>query len=415
MDKIKIEAYHRLVAAMADKEQAIVFLTELGFKGLKFKSEKEDVIRFTYTTYDKHTVTKYLGKPKPAEDSIRYDFGSKGVIAIREQIKTVLLKNSKRGVKLTPTPIHMPSPVPKPEPKSKEPSPEPKDVGPKTGTENDDSHVPEVHITPELHAEYQMAQRNEMYRLRFMQMLWRYLNRVKFGSAMDIPNIRMMKNVKGTSLRLRGFWRAYNREFAISKRLFNATQNFFVEVFLHEMCHQAVSEINKIVDRTEQGHGPEWQHWMRKVGLNPRRFDPNENSTYMTPKEKQDYEDRKARRDSALEEIKESNLRRKHLRKDYEVVTVMWNGELYDGIAICPAVQSGAKWAFMSFDDLNSYRGGTIQWKIVAEQFIYMPRMHQTTGDTEKIAKIIMAVINFYHGKKEKRQMRKELRNRWDY
>jgi predicted SprT family Zn-dependent metalloprotease len=398
---MKLEAAHRLVAVMADRKQAQLFLTELGFKGLRFKSEREDEIKFFFSDYDKAVVTKFLGQPKSVEKSIRYNFGNQGIVAIWPSTDTVILQNSKRGVKLTPTPIH----VPEPEPKE-----EPKDTGPKTGTENDDSHVPIVHITPELHAEYQMAQRNEMYRMKFMQSLWRFLNRTKFGSAMDIPNIRLMKNVKGTSLRLRGYWQASTREFAISKRLFNATQNFFVEVFLHEQCHQAVSEIDHVVDRTEKGHGPNWQRWMRKVGLNPLRFDPNENSTYMNPQEKKDYEERLARRDASLEEIKEQNLKRMPMYtkgSDSQVCTVMWSGTLYDGIAICPAVQTGAKWAFMSFDDLNNYRSGSIQWKIVPDKSIYMPRLSETTGDKEKIAKILLAVINFYRQKKEKRRTNK--------
>lgn len=45
-------------------------------------------------------------------------------------------------------------------------------------------------------------------------------------------------------------------------------------------CHQATSCLDKVNDPSEGGHGREWQAWMRKVGLDPRRFDPTEETVY---------------------------------------------------------------------------------------------------------------------------------------
>lgn len=387
MDKLIISASIRLYAAIADRKMAQVFLTELGFKGLRFKSEREDEIKFFYTDYDQSLITKFLGKPKSADKSIRYNFGDQGVVAIWENTDTVILKNSKRGSGRIHTPVNKPVEVKPPAP------PEPR-----TGTENDDAGVPIVHISPELHAHYQMAQIDKGYRLRFMTELWRYLNKTKFLGQMHIPNIRLMKTVKGTSFRLRGFWRASNREFAISPRLFNASQAFFVEVFLHEMAHQAVSELDKVYSREAQGHGPEWQRWMVKIGLNPRRFDPNENTTYMNQKEKQEVEDRKARIEESIK-----GLVPKRITQGPEVVTVIWNGDRYQGIAVCPTVATGAKWAFLSFEDIENYKGGTIHWKIVGRQSIFQPTMYTKHVDQYKATQMVTAIKNFYINKVNKR------------
>lgn len=385
MDKLIISASMRLYAAIADRKMAQVFLTELGFKGLRFKSERQDEIKFFYTDYDKALVTKFLGKPKSADKSIRYNFGDQGVVAIWESTDTVILKNSKRGSGRIHTPVN--KPVPAPEVPTAPPEP-------RTGTENDDAGVPIVHISPELHAHYQMAQRDKGYRLRFMAELWRYLNQTKFHGSLHIPNIRLMKTVKGTSFRLRGFWRAGNREFAISPRLFNASQAFFVEVFLHEMAHQAVSEIDRVYSREAQGHGPEWQRWMVKIGLNPRRFDPNENTTYMNRQEKQEVEDRRARIAESLK-----GLVPKQITNGPEVVTVIWNGDRYQGIAICPTVASGVKWAFLSFEDIEAYKSGHLQWKIVGKQSIFQPTMYTKHVDQEKAKRLVTIIANHYETK----------------
>lgn len=45
-------------------------------------------------------------------------------------------------------------------------------------------------------------------------------------------------------------------------------------------CHQAAWCISKSMDRSDEGHGPVWQGWMRKVGLNPNRYDKLDDTAY---------------------------------------------------------------------------------------------------------------------------------------
>lgn len=104
---MKIEAATRLIqsqeinAAEASVKKAEKFLAEVGFKGLDYKSGKEDTIVFTYTKYDAKKLTKSLGEPKGTtkSDSIRYQLPGKGVIVIWPAKNEVKLLNSAKNVK----------------------------------------------------------------------------------------------------------------------------------------------------------------------------------------------------------------------------------------------------------------------------------------------------------------------------
>lgn len=48
-------------------------------------------------------------------------------------------------------------------------------------------------------------------------------------------------------------------------------------------CHQAVDTLDRVpYDKATKGHGTHWQEWMRKVGLDPRRFDPTDDVEYQS-------------------------------------------------------------------------------------------------------------------------------------
>lgn len=55
----------------------------------------------------------------------------------------------------------------------------------------------------------------------------------------------------------------------LNKRIFlNGTYRTCYVVLLHEMCHQAAKEI----DRVNDGHGKIWASWMSRCGLDPDRY-----------------------------------------------------------------------------------------------------------------------------------------------
>lgn len=375
---------NRLQAAKADVKAAETFLTELGFSGLRFKSSKDDIIQFAYKAYDKAQVTKHLGAPKAASTGIRYRFGNQGVVAIFPN--RVVLKNSKR---------------------TKPAKPEPK-----TGTMNDDDKVPLVHITEALHKEYQRAQTNPSARLKFCTDLWKYFNTTKFGSKLGMPNIRLLKNVAGTSFRTRGYWNPSNRKLAVSPRLFNASQEFFVETFLHEMCHQAVSEIDRKIEYENQSHGPLWASWMRKVGLNPLRFDPVGNATYMTDKERDHYNKTRDQYKDALYELIRLGLKQT-TPAEHKAVTFVNDGQLIDGVCVCPA--PGKKWAVLPVDTINSYTQGSLKWFKIGTGHLYQAR--PTSIYFTKYDRLANLIKNFYEQKENERFLRREKKHRqeWGY
>lgn len=373
---MKIEAAHRIMAVKADEEAAKKFLEELGFRHLSLKATDEEIIKFYYVTYDPKTLEKYLGDPKPGDNPRRleYDFSTHGQIVVWTKIKTVTIKNAGiQALRVKPTETHVPPEVEKEGQKEepKEPQHLPKTPGSK---DNDDSKVPVTHISPELVKEYEAIAKHGStfaYSL-FMKHLWNYLNTEKFGGKMRIPNLGFIKDMGATSMRLRGQWAPMKRLLRMNPRVFNASQNFFVEIFLHEMCHQSVSEIDRVYDRTEQGHGPNWQAWMRRVGLNPRRFDPNDNTTYMKDSEKKDAEERKRvykeSLDKVAQEKQEKNLHTTPAREGKRA-TSRWGSpvvKLYSGYILAPINKARTKWAFITDDQIRESVGtGSIRWQIV--------------------------------------------------
>ena len=129
---------------------------------------------------------------------------------------------------------------------------------------------------------------NRPKQLWFMQHLWTHLNTTKFGNKLKLPNLEHMRTVPNVYLRTRAYWQSGSRRLVVSPRMFNLPLAGFVEIFLHEMCHQAVSDLDwatmsseeKSAHHKEAGHGPNWKAWMVKVGLNPLRFDPRDNMQY---------------------------------------------------------------------------------------------------------------------------------------
>lgn len=97
---IQLNAAARLTAAMADQKQAMAFLEELGFVGLKFFVEEDDVIKFKYEKGSTKILEEHLGAPKSTTNGmLRYDFGHKGahlgVVVVNTKARRVVLRNSK--------------------------------------------------------------------------------------------------------------------------------------------------------------------------------------------------------------------------------------------------------------------------------------------------------------------------------
>lgn len=156
------------------------------------------------------------------------------------------------------------------------------DAAPKAGT----GHLAGTKIPPAYLKALEKAQVTPTLRLAWMTKMWEWFNENKFGGRMTIPKfeLRQQGGAHKTSrgIYFGGPYHAPGRLY-LAPFLFNARPPFILEVFLHEMCHQAVWTLDRVLDSSgTQGHGPQWQAWMRKVGLDPRRFDPTEDVEYMS-------------------------------------------------------------------------------------------------------------------------------------
>ncbi len=119
---------------------------------------------------------------------------------------------------------------------------------------------------------------NKEVKLKYIQNLWKRFNKEKFGGKLKYPKFRWLRNRKGKKTANLGYWefmydpstgRVRDGAFAISQNIIDYFKNDKVLNFimLHEMCHQAVTEIDN--EPKADPHGFEWKHWAIKVGIKP--------------------------------------------------------------------------------------------------------------------------------------------------
>lgn len=143
-------------------------------------------------------------------------------------------------------------------------------------------------LTPEIEEAYAYAVINEGHRLAFMKTLWHYLNKTKFGGRMPEPKLYTSLTCPFSTKSLHTATGVYQGgpAFGAGKLWMNvktwkARIQFYVETFLHEMCHQATWVLDKSTDMSLGGHGPLWQEWMKRVGLKPDQYDMNDTAEYL--------------------------------------------------------------------------------------------------------------------------------------
>ena len=151
-----------------------------------------------------------------------------------------------------------------------------------------DTHLGQKATTPELALLYERAKTSPQSRVSFATKLWEYFNETKFAGRLPKPKILVSAKPPIKSALLgktpRGCY-IHDANFGpgtlwLADFLFNAREAFFNEIMLHEQCHQAVACLDRSRDLEEGGHGPKWKAWMKKVGLDPRRYDPTDNYVY---------------------------------------------------------------------------------------------------------------------------------------
>jgi len=184
-----------------------------------------------------------------------------------------------KGVKPSPKPVSGRGSTEKPAlPKPNKPS-VPSSPKPKT---EDDLYYDKVQ------AAYKSAS-SKTDKLNVIKMLYRYWNSKTFDNKLVMPTIRFLRKQKVGSVRRLGHWHQSKRELAFTDRLFNGKdfQTKLEDTVVHEMCHQAVSEIDGIkFYRGDDPHGSAWQAWMRKAGFKPNAKSTLDRTELMHPEER---------------------------------------------------------------------------------------------------------------------------------
>lgn len=157
--------------------------------------------------------------------------------------------------------------------------------------------VPNETQTEQLRIVYETqirASTNQATIRRFMLDLWKAANKESFGGKLR-PVKKFLVIPATGRFGIRAFWHSKYRILVFTNLVLKSSWEKFREIFLHELCHQAVTDVEyggKPHALGElAGHGPDWQAWMRRVGLEPKQYDDSTFSEYMTEEDKRLFEE----------------------------------------------------------------------------------------------------------------------------
>lgn len=265
----------------------------------------------------------------------------------------------------------------------------------------------EKHLTTKLSNRMFNHCKSPHSKLEYLKAVWTHTNKTFFDMKLPTCFIRLSKDT-GTGFRRRGAWFPTKRAIAISPRLFNGSEAQILTTLVHEMCHQAVTDLDRISERTNQGHGPTWEKWMRHCGLTPSRYSKYDNDSFMTQDEKEKKELLTHRREKAKTEVVKAQMRPSNLQK-YE--SAQWfdakTNQWIKGIIACKHDQAGLRYAFTSDPNTSSFNMIPATWLYQLPE--NEKQLYHTVGWEEAAGRIIA----FYNRKKERRADRRDARQRW--
>lgn len=169
---------------------------------------------------------------------------------------------------------------------------------------------------------------------------------------------------------------------------------FVANGFVVHNCHQAVSRINNVVDRTKGGHGAQWETWMRHCGLTPSRYSVYDNSQFATEDQKRELTEQKLRKEQAQLHVKNQNMRHASLVEGapaqyFDPKTNQW----VKGALACKHDRAGKRWAFVK--DPRSTSFGIIP----SDWFYAVPENERQTYLTESWTHAASQIVKYYANK----------------
>ncbi len=243
------------------KKNLVPYLTNLGFQGAKLQLAIDDVAAYEYSKADFTQLELELGDPTVVlGDDFIYQIKNKGAVVVNHTRKLVTLLNNKsiykdiKDVKLLHRTLRLPESVYK-----------------------------KFLAARELKGDAKIPVLNE---------IWEVFNKLKFDSKLKTPNYVIEENL-GLASTTRGSWTPSLRRLKINEGTFYAPVDIIAETVLHEMCHQAVTEIDLITeDDGEGGHGQPWVNWMKRVGLPPERYSKEDKVLFLDEEQTRQLDDK---------------------------------------------------------------------------------------------------------------------------
>lgn len=110
-------------------------------------------------------------------------------------------------------------------------------------------------------------------RLTFFKQEWLKANKKYFGNRLKLPDFALVKgsDAKHAGMRLMGRWIPFQRKINMADWQFRIPAGFS-DTLLHEMCHQAMTELYPDAERTEGDHGATWRKLAKNCGIEPKAF-----------------------------------------------------------------------------------------------------------------------------------------------
>ncbi len=242
-----------VTSALADLRTIKSFLETLEFSDVDPKTMGHGLAAFYFGSYNARLLDKELGVPEVLKDRAIYTT-KKGTITVFPKKKIVEIKDTqeledpKAAADETHALIEL---------KNKE-------------------YTKQQLVPKDLLLGYQVAQHAtpEVQR-QWMIRAHKYWNDLYFGGRLPVPTVALKRDV-GDSARLYGEWDPKTKKLSVSPLIFRAELSVFLCTFVHEMAHQAVSQIDhadRMPDNLKlRGHGTNWQTWMKHCGLEANRY-----------------------------------------------------------------------------------------------------------------------------------------------
>ena len=198
----------------------------------------------------------------------------------------------------------------------------------------------------------------------YAKLQWLYFNKKYFKGKLIWGGVFAQKNTSATRLQRFGAYFPRDNYITLHPRLVNAGEKAFLQTLLHEMCHQAVHQIDKPVGKYDV-HGPIWKKWMIKCGLPTNATSTNPTETLMTAQEKEIYLDKKQRIEKELKKAEKQDIKIRYPKENqpakyYSPTDNTW----YKGLIVCKHDMQGKRWAFIISDTSSS-------WKTVPPEWFY--------------------------------------------